>query len=159
MSTQYQAGYKFIALREHIESCVGENISKRLQTEMVDLEIIMGAKHQGNGVDLFNQLYDAEFYFDRFPFKEYSPAKLFAQFVAWLMDNDPDREELGVPDPAVSITVQSETEAIIVVTVGFEEPVKIQEDINGDLEWCGKKWRVDAYPIHIAEKLIDVVKQ
>ncbi|MEJ3672437.1 phage tail protein [Vibrio vulnificus] len=159
MSTQYQAGYKFQALRAHIEKCVGESISKRLQTEMIDLELIMGAKNQGHGFDLFTQIYEAEFYFDRFPFKEYPPATLFAQFIAWLMDKDSEREDSSVPDPEVSITVQSETEAIIVVTVPFEEPVKITADPHGDIQWRGGKWKVEEYQINVAEKLKDVVKK
>lgn len=157
MSMEYQPGYKFKALRKHIEECVGKNIAKRLQTEMVELELILGAKNQGHGHDLFTQIYEAEFYFDRFPFSQYSPATLFAQFVAWLMDYDEEREDQMVPDPEVSITMQSETEAIVVVTVPFEEPVKIIEDENGDVTWRGKKWRVDDYPIDVAENLKQVV--
>ncbi|EMA2446378.1 phage tail protein [Vibrio fluvialis] len=157
MSTQYQAGYKFRDLRKHIELCVGKGIAKRLQTEMVDLELVMGAKNQGHGFDLFTQIYEAEFYFDRFPFSEYSPATLFAQFVAWLMDNDEEREDSMVPAPEVSITMQSESEAIVVVTVPFEEPVKVIEDESGNIVWRGKKWRVDEYPIDVAEKLKQVV--
>ncbi|CAH8196992.1 phage tail protein [Vibrio aestuarianus] len=159
MSEEYQAGYKFRELKAHIEQCVGKSIAKRLQTEMVELELVMGAKNQGHGFDLFTQIYEAEFYFDRFPFDEYKPATLFANFIAWLMDNDESREDKEIPDPEVSITVQSQNEAIIVVTVPFEEPVKIIEDENGDISWRGKMWRIEEYQIDVATKLKDVVIQ
>lgn len=152
MST-YQAGYKFRDLKQHIETCVGKAIAQRLQTEMVDMELVLGAKNQGRGMDMFTQLYEAEFYFDRFPFNHYSPAVLFAQFVAWLMDNDEGRSESGVPDPEVAVTMQSDNEAIVVITVPFEEPVQVVEDPNGAITWRGKQWRIDEYPVDTAEHI------
>jgi hypothetical protein len=155
MSTEYQPGYKLRDLQAHIEQCVGEQIAQQLHVTVTAHELIAEVVNQGHGYDLFTQRYLAVFTFEGFPFNEYLPATLFANFIAWLMDNDPQREK-PLTGPQVSVTTQSDTQATIVVTVPFEEAVKVIEDDAGGIIWRGKQWRIEQYPIDIAEK-IDVI--
>ncbi len=154
---QYQAGYKLRDLKAFIEERVGDKVAKRMSAEMVDIELLVGVKNQGHGYDMFNQLYEAEFYFERFPFKDYDPAVLFANVLAWLMDNDKERVDNDVPEPDVTVTVTGDNDAILVVTVPFEEPVKVVEDPEGPIYWKGKQYSIEQYEIWTATKLRDVV--
>jgi len=115
-------------------------------------------KHMGNGFDLMHQQYVAEFLFDKFPHTEYDPAVLFANVGAWLMDNDSERQdypELG--DPEVDVVIEDEKSAEILITIEFDEPVKIVEDVEGPIYWSNKRWRIQEYEVHIAEKFQLVV--
>lgn len=161
MTTQYQAGYKLRDLRAHIELCVGQPIAKLLQAEMADIDLDLSPKNMGDGIHIMNQRYIAEFYFDRFPFKKYDPAVLFANVAAWLMDNDDERyEDLGpdLGEPSIEVVIEDEKNAEIIIQVAFQEPVKVTEDENGPIYWRGKQWSIAAYEVWVAENLIDVVK-
>ncbi|WP_375750942.1 phage tail protein [Vibrio sp. HN007] len=157
MSTQYQAGYKLRDLKAHIAACVGKHIAKGLDAEMLDVELILTPKHMGHGMNMMNQRYVAEFYFDRFPFKKYDPAVLFANVGGWLMDNDGEREENdNLDDPEIEVVIEDEDSAEIIINVHFEEPVKVVENLNGDIHWRGKRWSIEQYEIWVAENLTDV---
>ncbi|ACP11059.1 phage tail protein [Vibrio cholerae] len=160
MSTQYQAGYKMRALRKHIEECVGDQIAQRLEAEMTDISLKLLPKHMGNGFNLMQQKYRAEFYFDRFPFKKYDPAVLFANVGAWILDHDLDRAESnGLRDPDIDVVLEDENSAEVLVIIEFEEDIKIIECENGGIKWRGKKWKIAEYEIWVAENLIDVVNR
>ncbi|APF80478.1 TPA: hypothetical protein I7D81_001241 [Vibrio cholerae] len=155
----YRVGYKMQALKAHIEMCVGKHIAQRLDAEMGDIELILSPKHQGNGMDIANQRYSAEFLIERLPFQKYDPAVLFANVAAWLMDNDPDREDLReLKDPEIGVVIDDENSADVLIQVTFEEPIKLIEDENGNVFWQKKRWKIEEYPVWVAENLLDVVK-
>jgi hypothetical protein len=160
MSTQYQAGYKMRDLKAHIEQCVGKPIASKLDAEMSEIELLLTPKHMGRGMNIAYQRYMAEFYFDRFPFKKYDPAVLFANVAAWLMDNDDEREQqLGeLKDPDIEVIIEDENSAEVLIQVRFEEPIKVVEDSEGPIYWMGKQWRIEEYEIWVAERLNVVIR-
>jgi len=148
MSEQYQAGYKLRDLKKHIETVVGHRIAKRLNAEMGAITLSLESKDMGHGMNIMSQLYQAEFYFERFPFNEYDPAVLFANIGAWLMDNDQSREDSDyLGDPEIDVTLEDENSAEIIITIDFEEPIKVVEDPNGPILWRGKTWKIEEYRI------------
>ncbi|WP_063345112.1 phage tail protein [Vibrio jasicida] len=155
----YRVGYKMKALRAHIASCVGEQIAKRMDAEMGGIELMLTPRNQGNGIDIVQQRYVAEFLIERLPFKKFDPAVLFANVAAWLMDNDPDREDtLGeLRDPDIDVVVEDESSAEVLIQVVFEEPIKLVKDPEGVIVWRGHKWKIAEYEIWVAENLRDVV--
>ncbi|NVJ61823.1 MAG: phage tail protein [Gammaproteobacteria bacterium] len=157
---QYQAGYKLRDLKAFIEERVGDKVAKRMSAEMGEIELVLSPKFMGNGsFQLMIQRYKAEFYFDRFPYKEQSPAVLFANVGGWLMDNDEDREQQlsELRDPEIEVVLEDDNSAEIIIEVMFEEPVKVIEDPNGPIYWSGKQYRIEEYDIWTATKLKDVV--
>ncbi|OCH66712.1 hypothetical protein A6E00_23460 [Vibrio diabolicus] len=158
MRTQYQAGYKLRDLNEFLISVVGDKIAKRMECEMGKVELKLETKHMGHGFDLLYQRYVADFYFDKFPFKEYDPAVLFANVGAWLMDNDSDRFRIeDLDDPYVDVVLEDEKNAEVLVSVMFEEPVKVAADPDGPIYWNGQRWKIEEYEIWQAERLSHVV--
>ena len=149
MSTQYKSGYKLRDLKTFIESVVGSKIATRMECEMDSVSLKITTKNMGHGFDLMHQQYVAEFLFDKFPHHEYDPAVLFANVGAWLMDNDQEREdyeELG--DPEVDVVIEDESSAEILITIAFDEAVKIVEDANGPVYWMNKRCSIEEYEIH-----------
>ncbi|MGL4193197.1 MAG: phage tail protein [Vibrio sp.] len=154
----YRVGYKMQALRAHIEMCVGKQIAQRMDAEMSNVELILTPRHMGNGIEICQQRYVAEFQIDRLPFKKYDPAVLFANVAAWLMDNDADREDqLGeLKDPEIEVVLEDESNAEVLIQVAFEEPIKLVESEVGNVFWRNKRWSIEEVPVWIAENLLDV---
>lgn len=155
----YRVGHKMQALRAHIEMCLGKQIAQRLDAEMSNIELTLTPRNMGNGIDIAQQRYLAEFQIDRLPFKKYDPAVLFANVAAWLMDYDEERDnQLGeLKDPEIEVVIEDENSAEVLIQVMFEEPIKIEEAAEGDIYWMGKRWKIADYQIWVAENLRDVV--
>ena len=83
---------------------------------------------------------------------------LFANVGAWLMDHDSERFELeDLNDPDVDIVLEDEKCAEVLISVMFEEPVKVVEDSEGAIYWNGKRWNIADYEVWVVENLTDVV--
>ncbi|MEZ9233251.1 phage tail protein [Vibrio amylolyticus] len=160
-ATQYQAGYKLRDLKAFISTTLGEKVAKLMTTEMHEIELVLSPNFMGNGsFEIMTQRYKAELYFDRFPYQDYSPAVLFANVAAWLMDNDTSREEnlSELPDPEIEIVLEDNNKsAEVIIEVMLEEPVKVIEDPQGPIYWRGKQYRIEEHDIWTATKLTDVV--
>ncbi len=80
-----------------------------------------------------------------------------AWIAAWLKDHDPDRDYDRLPDPDIDIQIldASGTQWDVDVSIEFIEPVLIEPDeLNGNIDWNGRKWRlIDQPVIDIAEEL------
>ncbi len=151
---QYQEGYKLRDLKAFLKQVVGDKIAKRMDCEMGSVQLMLNPKFQGQGYDLLYQRYVAEFLFDKFPFKEYSPAVLFSNVGAWLMDNDKEREqfrELG--DPEIEVVIEDESNAEVLISIEFDEAIKVTEDPNGQIYWKGKRWKIEEYDVYVAKKV------
>ncbi|MGF1696558.1 phage tail protein [Vibrio kyushuensis] len=158
--TQYEEGYKLRDLTEFLKARLGERISKRLTAEMTNVQLILTPKNMGNQcMQLMIQRYTAELYIERLPFQQYSPAILFANVAAWLMDNDQDRDEQlsDLGDPETDVNISDSDSAEVLIEIVFEEPVKVIEDPQGPIHWRGKQYRIEEYDIWTATKLRDVV--
>ena len=71
------------------------------------------------------------------------------------MEHNPhsDTHELVYGD----VVIEDEKSAEILITIEFDEPVKIVEDVEGPIYWSNKRWRIQEYEVHIAEKFQLVV--
>ncbi|EGR1512120.1 hypothetical protein D6089_09575 [Vibrio vulnificus] len=156
----YRVGYKMQALKAHIEVCLGDQLARRLEAEMSGIQLNLSPRHMGLGFEICQQRYLAEFLIERFPFKKYDPAVLFANVAAWLMDNDEEREDqLGeLKDPEIEVVLEDESNAEVLIQVMFEEPIKLVQDELGVIHWQNKKWKIAEYEVWVAEHLLDVVK-
>ncbi|MFT6986893.1 MAG: hypothetical protein ACJAT7_002743 [Psychromonas sp.] len=151
MSTQYQSGYKLRNLKAFVKAVVGGKIAGRMDCEMSNISLSLTPKNMGNGFDLMNQRYIAEFLFDKFPHREYDPAVLFANVGAWLLDNDIDRDDFNeLGDPEIEVVIEDEVNAEVLITIEFEEPVKIVELVDGPIFWKNKRWTIAEYDIDVA---------
>ncbi|MDW6005496.1 phage tail protein [Vibrio mangrovi] len=151
---QYEAGDKLRKLKAFIENCVGDEIAQTLTAQMQNISLGLDSKFLGNGCELMRMRYHARLTFNNFPHLAYSPAVLFANVGAWLMDQDPDREAAEVlENPVIEMTTVDDSYSTIAIDIEFEEPVSVTEDAAGPVYWRGKQWRIDAYEIWVAETL------
>ncbi|QMV16661.1 phage tail protein [Vibrio spartinae] len=151
---QYEAGDKLRELKTFITTCVGDEIAQTLTTQMKNISLSLDSQFLGNGCQLLRMRYHARLVFNHFPHLTYSPAVLFANVGAWLMDHDSERETAAIlANPVIEMTTVDETYSTIIIEIEFEEPVSVTEDTAGPIYWRGKQWRIDAYEIWVAETL------
>lgn len=81
-------------------------------------------------------------------------ALLLTSVLAWLMDNDPEREAQGLTDPEVDATELDAKHFDIELSVEFEEALEVVPDASGPLTFRGQLWRVSDVPIDVAEELV-----
>ncbi len=85
--------------------------------------------------------YDAVIQIERYPGD--GPA-LLAIVLAWLEDNDPDRD--GLSDPEVDVDVNDLVTADVELSVEFEERIIVIEDPAGGIYFRGRRWNVVPTP-------------
>ena len=149
--TQRHTGYFLRLITEYIRQLVGEGISETMNSTMPNIKLQLTPKNMGNGFDLMVMKYEAVIHFEAFPFKTFDPAVLFASIGAWLMDNDPYRNKFELPDPDVKTVIEDESSAQVFITINFHEPVMVEEDENGLIQWSGKRYSIAPYEIWVAE--------
>ena len=146
----YAPGYMLKALNEFLARKLGAAITKKMTAEMGASELQLTTKNMGQGLNLLVMRYDAEFYWERFPFKKFGVATLYAMLGAWLMDYD-NRDEYDLADPEVDVTIEDENNAELLITVEFREPIMVVEDPDGLIELSGKTYKIAPYEIWVAE--------
>lgn len=146
----YAPGYMLQALSQFLTGKLGQQISKKMTTEMARTELQLTTKNMGQGLNIMVMNYDAEIYIERFPFKKFGVATLYAMLGAWLMDND-NRDEFDLGDPEVEVVIEDENNAELLITVEFREPIMVIEAENGLIEFRDKNYIIAPYEIWVAE--------
>lgn len=149
--SQTSAGYYLQGLLQHLKSVLPTRQHKHIECWMEDLELITGAKNQGLGADIGQISYTASFSFERFPFKEIDPAVIMANVIAWLEDNDTQRETYELNDPSFDVTPTSDTTVEMTLDIEFIEPLMVVQDDAGQITWRGQQWALAPYEIWVAE--------
>ncbi len=150
---QTQAGYLMQGLNNRISQAVPARLHRYIECWMEDVELIMSPKNQGLGRDIGYLSYTAIFSFERFPFKQCSPAMVMASVMGWLMDYDEFREKFDLPDPVCDVEPEQNDTVIMTIEVELIEPLMVIEDLEGQILWDGKSWSVAPYEIWFAEHI------
>ena len=149
--SQYSTGYYLKGITKCIHRVLPEPLHKHFDCWMEDMDLIPAPKDHGQGRDIGHLAYTAVLSFERFPFKKCAPEIVLASIMAWLIDFDEHRERFNLSNPSVSIEPESEDCVEMVIEIAFQEPFMVVEDANGPIYWDGKKWKVAAYEIWVAE--------
>lgn len=149
--SQSVAGYYLQGLLTALKKVIPERQHHYIECWMEDVEMTIGAKHQGLGMDIGYLSYRAQFTFEKFPFQKIDPAVIMASVMGWLMDNDKHRDDFNLNDPTFDIESESETTVLMNLEIAFIEPLMVVEDAKGLICWQGKKWALAPYEIWVAE--------
>ncbi|WP_153446908.1 phage tail protein [Vibrio algicola] len=156
---QFKQGYMLRMLSEYLNEKLGSGICKRMTTEMDRTELQLTTKNMGQGLNMMVMNYDADIHFESFPFNKFDPATLYAIIGAWLMDND-NRDEYDLADPDVQVAIEDESNAELLITIEFREPIMVVEDPDGLIELGGKSYKIAPYEIWVAENFeMEVIKK
>lgn len=116
-------------------------------------DLILTGKDLGNCMELGRLKYDAVFWIERF----HGDANLLlAHVTAWLEQNDPERQDLNLPDPEVDVSLLDRHTANVEFSIHFEESLIIVPDPDGPISYNGRSWKLDDIDIDVAEELADM---
>ena len=104
----------------------------------------------GHGVELGVFKYDALIQIECF---SGNSDELLLLVMAWLHDNDKERDYAELADPEVDATLNDDFTADVDIAVEFEEALQIVPDENGNIPFNGTMYRVAEVPITVAENL------
>ena len=149
-ASQTSAGYYLQGLVQHLNRVIPKRLHQSIECWMEDVELLMGAKHQGLGSDIGHIAYNASFCFERFPFKEMDPAVVMANVIAWIEDNDVHRDIHELNDPRFDVEPESDRTVMMTLEVEFIEPLMVVPDDAGDIFWQGKQWALARYDVWTA---------
>ena len=108
----------------------------------------------GHGLQVGRFRYEAVISIDNCPAS--SADLLLATLSIWLGVYDPEREDKGLGEPDVDVSLLDDQTVFVELSVSFDEPIVVVPDPNGPLEYDGRKWRVDDAPVYVAENLAGV---
>lgn len=95
-------------------------------------------------------IYDGVLSWDRFPYTEFDPQILFALVLIWLTDNSLD-DNFQLEEPTVDLELIDTKTAILSITVGMVDEIRVKSDENGAIPMKGKKWAICSPEIWTAE--------
>lgn len=113
-------------------------------------ELIPTGSDLGHGVELGRFKYDALIQIENY---SGDADVLLLLILAWVSERDTDRDEDGLADPEMDVSVNDHSSADIDIAIEFEEGLQIVPDDNGPIPYNGRKWRVAEVPIDVAEEL------
>ncbi len=148
--SQTQAGFYLQGLLSYLKKVIPARQHQYIECWMEDVEMMLGAKNQGQGSDIGYISYRAEFTFEKFPFLKIDPATVIANVMAWLMDNDSHRDDFNLNDPSFDVESESETTVLMSLSIEFIEPLMVIEDENGIIYWQEKCWSLAPYEVWTA---------
>ncbi len=76
--------------------------------------------------------------------------RLIAAWIsAWLEDYDPERQSDRMPDPEINVEPldASGTQFDVDISIEFVEPVMVQQNSNGNIQWRMKRWSLIDEPV------------
>lgn len=149
--SQAEAGFKLQALTQHIKAMLPHQIHHSIDVWMEDVQLHLVPEDKGQGFDIGQIEYTAQFSFERFPFKQVDPATVMAGVMAWLMDNDESRSDYELEDPSFDVEPESEDTVIMTMEIEFLESLMVVEDESGPILWQGQRFKLAPYEIWVAE--------
>jgi hypothetical protein len=140
---------KLAALSKHLQQVTGLHREQFLAFADQGILIPTG-RDLGQGVEVGVFKYDAVIQIERYPGDAYH---LLAVISAWLADHDGGREDAGLADPEVDISLNDDRTADVDLSVEFEERLEIVPTQDGPIAFDGRTWAVAETPIDVAESL------
>lgn len=127
----------------------------QIESWMEDARLVPEGKNETVGIDdmvgvnLAYMDYNAVFFIENF--SSNNPALLLALVIAWLMENDPDRD--SDMDPTFEIDPIDDKHDDVEIKMPFKEKLQIKLDPNGKIFLDGKFWSLAEPDIKTAEEI------
>lgn len=141
-------------LTNYIERKLGSPGKDKFDAYMTGGNMIPMFKDMGDGMLLGKFQYTAVFSIEDMPADKIDPYIVMARVMAWLDDNDREREKHGLKSPTVDIDAYNNgTMADMEITADFVESITARlapDGEEGDVTFAGKEWNVEPYIVYVA---------
>lgn len=142
------------SLTHHLTAALGERVMQTCEIDTSEVRMINAAKNLGlgfmrTGFDVF----DAEFTWYDWPYRQFDPKLLTSLFEAWIFDNDEMRDELELGTPIFDVATGDDDTMTVTVDITLYSDRVIKEDDNGIIRRGGKRYSLQPPEIWVAEDM------
>lgn len=142
------------SLTRYLTTALGERVMQTCEIDTSEVRMVNAAKNLGlgflrTGFDVF----DAEFTWYDWPYRQFEPDLLTSLFEAWIYDNGEMRDTLDLGLPAFDVATGDDDTMTITVDITLYKDRVIKEDDNGIIRRGGKRYSLQVPEIWVAEDM------
>ncbi|HAG1966222.1 TPA: hypothetical protein G8R56_004490 [Salmonella enterica] len=142
------------SLTHYLTAALGERVMQTCEIDTSEVRMINAAKNLGlgflrTGFDVF----DAEFTWYDWPYRQFDPKLLTSLFEAWIFDNDEMRDRLELGTPIFDVATGDDDTMTVTVDITLYSDRVIKEDDNGIIRRGGKRYSLQPPEIWVAEDM------
>ncbi|MGU6909227.1 phage tail protein [Salmonella enterica subsp. enterica serovar Sandiego] len=142
------------SLTRYLTDALGERVMQTCNIDTSEVRMINAAKNLGlgflrTGFDVF----DAEFTWYDWPYRQFDPDLLTSLLEAWLFDNSEMRYQLDLPDPVFDVATGDDDTMTVTMDITLYKDRVIKEDDNGIIRRGGKRYSLQAPEVWVAEDM------
>lgn len=142
------------SLTHYLTDALGERVMQTCQIDTSEVRMINAAKNLGlgflrTGFDVF----DAEFAWYDWPYRQFDPDLLTSLLEAWLFDNSEMRYQLDLPDPVFDVATGDDDTMTVTMDITLYKDRVIKEDDNGIIRRGGKRYNLQIPEMWVAEDM------
>ncbi|EGX5147719.1 hypothetical protein DQ657_26915 [Salmonella enterica] len=142
------------SLTHYLTTALGERVMQACEIDTSEVRMINAAKNLGlgflrTGFDVF----DAEFTWYDWPYRQFDPKLLTSLFEAWIFDNDEMRDTLGLGTPIFDVATGDDDTMTVTVDITLYSDRVIKEDDNGIIRRGNKRYSLQVPEIWVAEDM------
>ncbi|EAZ0391895.1 hypothetical protein BH017_02615 [Salmonella enterica] len=142
------------SLTRYLTTALGERVMQACEIDTSEVRMINAAKNLGlgflrTGFDVF----DAEFTWYDWPYRQFDPKLLTSLFEAWIFNNDEMRDTLGLGTPIFDVATGDDDTMTVTVDITLYSDRVIKEDDNGIIRRGDKRYSLQIPEIWVAEDM------
>ncbi|ENA3441942.1 phage tail protein [Salmonella enterica subsp. enterica serovar Bareilly] len=142
------------SLTRYLTTALGERVMQTCEIDTSEVRMINAAKNLGlgflrTGFDVF----DTEFTWYDWPYRQFDPKLLTSLFEAWIFDNDEMRDTLGLGTPIFDVATGDDDTMTVTVDITLYSDRVIKEDDNGIIRRGDKRYSLQIPEIWVAEDM------
>lgn len=142
------------SLTRYLITALGERVMQTCEIDTSEVRMINAAKNLGlgflrTGFDVF----DAEFAWYDWPYRQFDPKLLTSLFEAWIYDNDEMRDTLDLGLPVFDVATGDDDTMTVTVDITLYSDRVIKEDDNGIIRRGGKRYSLQLPEVWVAEDM------
>ncbi|EHI7919010.1 hypothetical protein J9M50_004885 [Salmonella enterica] len=142
------------SLTRYLTTALGERVMQTCEIDTSEVRMVNAAKNLGlgflrTGFDVF----DAEFTWYDWPYRQFDPKLLTSLLEAWIFDNDEMRDRLELGTPIFDVATGDDDTMTVTVDITLYSDRVIKEDDNGVIRRGGKRYSLQIPEIWVAEDM------
>ncbi|EBQ9779248.1 phage tail protein [Salmonella enterica] len=142
------------SLTRYLTDALGERVMQTCEIDTSEVRMINAAKNLGlgflrTGFDVF----DAEFTWYDWPYRQFDPDLLTSLLEAWLLDNGEMRDQLDLPDPVFDVATGDDDTMTVTMDITLYKDRVIKEDDKGIIRRGGKRYSLQIPEIWVADDM------
>lgn len=142
------------SLTRYLTDALGGRVMQTCEIDTSEVRMVNSAKNLDlgflrTGFDVF----DAEFTWYDWPYRQFDPDLLTSLLEAWLFDNGEMRDQLDLPDPVFDVATGDDDTMTVTMDITLYKDRVIKEDDNGIIRRGDKRYNLQIPEVWVADDM------